>query len=429
MVMKRRTLLIFLVTTALLSGTSSWADTAPGEAVSPNAFEGSDVERINQAIQTASAKGLRVVVPRHNNGQGAKPDVWMLDSAIIVRDNTILEFENCHIKMSDRSRDNMIRSANCGLGITEIPPLKNVHIRGVGTVLLEGADYPRATGDSAKSLGKRTYGSDAGVEGQSQTGDWRNIGILLASVEHFSIENLQIKDSHCWAISLERCAFGRVRDIHFDSGGFKMIDGVKETILNQDGLDLRQGCHDISIERITGSTGDDLVALTCIMRTGAIAGSDRSTMVSAANRREGGLDDIRNIFIKQVSGYSRGRHHVVRFLNASGLRIYNVVLDGLIDTSPPDRPCKATLKIGDANPAWGGVTPMGDTNRLFLSNISSASTHTILIAGSLVDSCIANVFRSIDEGSPITYESGKKYVRNVQLTNVTAGLKAGGSGE
>lgn len=246
--MKRRTLLISLVTTALLSVPCSWADAAPADVVSPNQFEGTDVERINQAIQAASAKGLRVVVPRHNKGKGAKPDVWMLDSAILVRDNTILEFENCHIKLSDRCRDNMIRSANCGLGITEISPMKNVHIRGVGNALLEGADHPRATGDSAKQLGERTYGSDAGVEGQSQTGDWRNIGILLASVEHFSIENLQIKDSHCWAISLERCAFGGVRDIHFDSGGFKMIDGVKETILNQDGVDLRQGCHDISIE-------------------------------------------------------------------------------------------------------------------------------------------------------------------------------------
>jgi len=409
-----------LAVAASLSIPCAGAEDEPVERpfVSPNQFQGSDAERINQAIRVASAKGLRVVIPRRNQGQGAEPDVWLLDSAILVQDNTTLELDNCHIKLSDRCRDNMIRSANCGLGITDIRPMKHVHIRGVGNVRLEGADHPRATGDSAKALGKRTYGTDAGVEGESQTGDWRNIGILLAFVDHFSIENLQIKDSHCWAISLERCAFGRVRDIHFDSAGSKVIDGVRKTILNQDGLDLRQGCHDISIERITGVTGDDLVALTNIYNAKAVAGSDRSTMVSAANRRAGGLDDIRNIFIKQVTGHSRGRHHVVRFLNAGGLRLYNVVLDGLIDTSPPGRPCKATLKIGDANPAWGGVTPLGDTNRLFLSNISGASTHTILIAGSLADSCIANVIRNIKGGEPITYASGRKYVRNVQLTNV-----------
>ena len=386
--------------------------------VSPNSFRGTDVERINLAIRAASSQGLQVVIPRHNRGRGAKPDRWLLDSAILLQSNTTLVLDNCHIKLTDRCRDNFMRSANCGLGIPDIQPIENVHIQGVGSVLLEGADRPRSTGDSAKTLGKRTFGTDAGVVGESQTGDWRNIGILLASVEHFSIENLQIKDSHCWAISLERCGFGRVQDIHFESTGFKVIDGVRETVLNQDGLDLRQGCHDIHIERISGRTGDDLVALTNIHHAADVAGSDSSTMVSAADREEGRDDDIRNIFIKQINGHSQGRHHVVRFLNAGGLRLYNIVLDGLIDTSPAGRPCKATLKIGDANPVWGGVTPLGDTNRLLLSNISGTSRHTILIAGSLADSCISNVIRYAKAGDPITYGSGEEYVRNVQLTNV-----------
>jgi hypothetical protein len=396
------------------------------QTISPNSFQGSDVERINQAIRAASPQGLRVVIPRQNKARDGTRDVWLLDSAILVQDDTTLELDGCRIKLSDRCRDNMIRSANCGLGITDIRTVRHVSIVGRGNVLLEGADRPRATGDSAKTLGSRTFGTDAGVDGESQTGDWRNIGILLACVEHFRIENLQIRDSHCWAISLERCAFGRVRDIHFESAGSKVIDGTRKTILNQDGLDLRQGCHDISIERITGATGDDLVALTDIRNARAVAGSDTSTMVSAANCREGGVDDIRNIFLRQITGHSRGGHHVVRFLNAGGLRLYNVVLDGLIDTSPPGRPCKATLKIGDANPAWGGVTPLGDTHSLLLSNITGRSRHTILIAGSLTDSCISNVIRQADGGEPITYESGRKFVRNLQCTNV---MRAGAPGD
>ena len=108
---------------------------------------------------------------------------------------------------------------------------------------------------------------------------------------------------------------------------------------------------------------------------------------------------------------------MVRFLNAGGLRLYDVVLDGLIDTSPPDRPCKATLKIGDSNPRWGGVTPLGDTRQLILSHIVSTSRHTILIAGSLTDSVITNVVRYREDGEPITYESGPEFVQNVQITN------------
>ncbi len=412
---------ISVTTTMFLTNVSVAEEAAAEEKlfVSPNSFQGSDVERINEAIRVASGKGLRVVVPRGNMAKGAASNTWLLDSAILVRDNTVLELNNCHIKLSDRCRDNMIRSANCGLGITDIRPMKHIRIYGVGDVLLEGADHPRATGDSGKTLGKRTYGTDAGVEGQSQSGDWRNIGILLAFVKHFSIENIRIKDAHCWAISLERCAFGRVRDIHFSSDEFKIIDGVRKTILNQDGLDLRQGCHDICIERISGHTGDDLVALTNINNGAkARAGTDTSTMVSASNRREGGVDDIRNIFIRDIAGYSRAGHHVVRFLNAGGLRLYNIVLDGLVDTSPPGHRCKATLKIGDANPKWGGVTPLGDTNRLLISNISSTSKHTILIAGSLTDSCISNVIRYAEDGQPITYQSGQKNVKNVRTSNI-----------
>ena len=299
--------LLSLITFLLVAGSLR----AEERFVSPNSFDGTDVARINQAIEAASRQGLRVVIPRHNEGRNG--DLWLLDSAILVRDNTTLELDNCHIKLSDRCRDNMIRSANCGLGVTDIRPMKGVHIYGVGNVLLEGADHPRATGDSAKTLGKRSYGTDAGVKGESQTGDWRNIGILLAEVEHFSIRNIHVKDAHCWAISLERCGFGRVCDIHFTAEEHRMIDGTRETILNQDGLDLRQGCHDVSIERLSGQTGDDLLALTNINHAAAVAGTDTSTMVSAANRREGGVDDIRNIFIRQIVGHSHGGHHVVRF--------------------------------------------------------------------------------------------------------------------
>ena len=119
------------------------------EPITPNAFQGSDIERINQAIAAAAASGRRVVIPRTNHAADGSRAVWLLDSAILVQSGTTLELENCHIKLSDRCRDNFIRSANCGLGIAEIAPLYDIHIRGIGNALLEGADRPRATGDSA----------------------------------------------------------------------------------------------------------------------------------------------------------------------------------------------------------------------------------------------------------------------------------------
>ena len=389
----------------------------PPLIVTPNEFDGTDVERINRAIDAAAAAGCRAVIPRVNLRGGQRQDVWLIDSAILLPSDTTLDLDNCHIKLSDRCRDNFIRSANCGLGIADIRPMRNIHIRGIGHVVLEGAARPRATGDSGKTLGAKTFGTDAGVAGESQTGDWRNIGILLAFVEGFSIQNVAIQDSHCWAISLERCAHGTLRDLDFASGESKVIDGNRRTILNQDGIDLRLGCHDILIENITGHTGDDLIALTAIPRADSVAGGTGSTMVSAAKDRGQGQDDIRHVILRNVKGYCRGGHHIIRLLNTSGVRMYDILLDGLIDTSPADVQCKAAVKIGD-HAYGGGIAPLGDTCRITISNVTSKATHAILIGGSLCDSILTNIVQYGSSGKAVTIVSGPEYVRDVATTNV-----------
>ena len=383
----------------------------------PNEFEGTDVERINKAIEAAVAAGCRAVIPRFNSRGGQRRDLWLLDSAILLRSNTTLELEGCHIKLSDRCRDNFIRSANCGLGITDIEPMRNIHIRGIGDVVLTGADHPRATGDGGKKIGTRTYGTDAGVDGESQTGDWRNIGILLAFVERFSIENLTIRDSHAWAISLERCAHGRLRDLDFASSEFKVIDGARRKILNQDGIDLRLGCHDILIENVTGHTGDDLIALTAIPRADSTAGGTTSTMVSNKADRGEGRDDIRHVILRNIKGYCRGGHHIVRLLNTSGVRMHDILLDGLVDTSPEGVQCRAAVKIGD-HAYGGGVAPLGDTSRVIVSNVISKAKHTILIGGSLSDSILTNIIRYGAQGDVVTIASGPEYIRDLTTSNL-----------
>ena len=385
--------------------------------ITPNEFQGSDIERINQAASAASERGQILVIPKVNKkaAAGQPRDLWLIDQAIMLASDTTVELHNAHIKLSDRCRDNFFRSANCGMGINPIEPASHIHIIGKGNALLEGADNPRATGDSAKTIGERTHGSDAGNEGESQKGDWRNIGILMANVSNFSIENISIKDSHCWGISLEYCHHGKVRDVHFESTGSKIVDGQKVTILNQDGLDLRQGCHDIHIENITGHTGDDLIALTAIHHQNLEAGGLCSTMVSGKGQPD---DAIHSVTIRNVRGHCAGGHHIVRFLNTGDMQMYDIVLDGLIDTSQaPDR-SRASVKIGDANPAYGGINSLGNTRRIMVSNIITRSTYPVLVGGSLCDSTMANVMQHDGTGDPITFEAGEQLIRNVKVINV-----------
>jgi hypothetical protein len=391
------------------------ADVRADGVVTPNEFVGTDVARINQAI--VAAAGRRVVIPRVNV-QGAQTNaVWLLDSAILLPSNTTLELDNCRVKLSNLCRDNFMRSANCGMGITNISTITNVHIRGIGGAVLEGADRPRATGDAGKTLGVHTYGTDAGVAGESQLGDWRNMGILLAFVEDFTIQNLAVRDSHCWAVSLERCSRGTVRDIDFDSSGLKLIDGVQQTILNQDGLDLRMGCSDIQIENITGYTGDDLVALTAIPVAGQAAGTTAADMVSGAQNRGAGLDDIEDVRIRNVRGYSRGGHQIVRLLNVSGVKMHDISLNGVLDTSPAEVRCRAAIKIGDLD--WGSDgTVLGDTSRFIIRNVISRADHGIRIAGTLTDSDISDVLQESARGPAMTMDSSPAQIRDVITTNV-----------
>ena len=186
-----------------------------------NDYQGlTDNERIEAAIR--EREGNMVIIPQRKSDIEPERTWWLLDRAILLPSDTTVILENCRIKLSDRCRDNFFRSANCGFGIEEPAPLENIHIRGVGNAVLEGADHPRSTGDSSKlqacpcpknfsgaadpsfeDMHRHSYGTDAGKEGEVQRGDWRNIGILRAQVSHLSIENIRIVEPHCWAISLE----------------------------------------------------------------------------------------------------------------------------------------------------------------------------------------------------------------------------------
>ena len=173
-----------------------------------NSYAGSsDNEQIEAAIR--DRKNGPVVISARISEREPERNWWLLDRAVLLPENTTVIIENCKIKLSDSCRDNFFRSANCGLGIDEPEKISDIHICGIGRAILEGADHPRATGDGGKVLAwpcpknfsgaehpsfedlhRHSYGTDAGKPGESQNGDWRNIGILMANVDHLTIENL-----------------------------------------------------------------------------------------------------------------------------------------------------------------------------------------------------------------------------------------------
>ena len=112
----------------------------------PNNYKGSDIERINAAIRDAEKHGGIVKIFKRKADKISNRDFWLIDSAILLPENTMLYIVNSKIKLSDKARDNWIRSANCIVGTPDVKEFSGIHIIGEGSAVLEGADHPRSTG-------------------------------------------------------------------------------------------------------------------------------------------------------------------------------------------------------------------------------------------------------------------------------------------
>ena len=384
----------------------------------PNNFGGTDSARINSAVAAASAAGVnKVTITARQNADGRK--YWLIDEAITLPANMEVIIDNCKIKLSDNCRDNFFRSANCGIGIKKIKPIENIRIIGKGNAVLEGADRPRATGDSGKILNDITYGSDADKPNENPKGDWRNIGILFAYVNNFAISGITMSNYHAWGISLEYCSYGKLTDIKFDTAEYRTIDGKQWRILNQDGIDLRRGCHHIDIENVSGSSGDDIVALTALKSSKKTTGTAAGTEISVTDK-DMEKNHIHDVNIRNISGASN--HNFIRLLNNFGIKIYNIKIENVkLDLSKlknNNAMGGAAIRIGDAKEAWGGVTPLGDTYNITIRNIDSNAPKAILIAGSLANSEISNVTNRNKSCQPVECSSGDENMKNVKISDI-----------
>lgn len=407
-----------------------------------------DNETIEAAMQNIGSDRTLVITPRESDIEPER-SYWLLDRAILIPENTTVIINNTMIKLSDRCRDNFFRSANCGMGIGDPEKIRNIHILGIGEAVLQGADHPRAAGDDSKTLacpcpyedediikhaywvdddrresGKLTfwdkhgwsYGTDAGKEGEYQKGDWRGIGVLFANVEKFSIKNIKIVESHGWGISLEACSQGSVEHIEFDACMSKVIDGMRMNMENQDGIDLRNGCHHITVSDITGRTGDDVVALTaiagdCVMSGGTV--DSVQIMHTDWSKRESGIHDI---IIKNINAYSN-LCYIVRLL-ACNTQIHDVIIDGVNDTMPDEMNMEhfGTILLGERDAAYGKNLRDGITN-VSVSNVICKGRTAIKVGGYLTNSVISNIINKNPNCPPITVERENGLI-NVATSNL-----------
>ena len=110
-------------------------------------------------------------------------------------------------------------------------------------------------------------------------------------------------------------------------------------VKNADGIDLRQGCHDILIENITGFTEDDSVALTAL-----------NGRIEKAFGVEGLSSDLCRVEIRNIRTASFCTN--VRLLNQGDIALHDILVDGVYDVgaeSPYMDRGRYAVRVGDTN--------------------------------------------------------------------------------
>lgn len=330
-------------------------------AVTPNDFaEGSDSDRIEAAITQAVKTGDRSIeIPRMNRKRGQP--LWLIERAILLPSDFTLVLRDCLLRLAPGTRDNLIRNA----GATKEPMEGNANIRilGLGNAVLSG-------------------GLAAHFNPPGGRGGWRTIGLLLCGVRHFTIEGLTLEETQAWAVSVENgCACGRIANLAFHN---------TNKYPNQDGVDIRKGCHNINIENLTGETGDDTVALTGLRNEKQTNPGVRTMQVGGNYPRPD--DDIHNITIRNVRAKVAGGNHLVRLLNHDGIRLYNIFISGVMDASVAGEPrVQAAVKIGDRG--YWSMSPcqLGETYNIFVDTVLTRGKTGVQIQGPLKNSVLRNI--------------------------------------
>jgi dienelactone hydrolase len=319
-----------------------------------------DSDEIENRIRAACKDGSKELILGRN--ALSADGVWRLTRAILLPDDFTFVMDGCRIELADRVQDNIIR--NMGAQEGNCRTNRNIRILGRNGASLSGGKrnhyLPRRSGDP---------------------NGWRSVGILLCDVVKYEIGGFSMDETQCWAISQERCSDGYLHDIHFNSSN---------AMYNQDGIDLRKGCHDILIENISGMTGDDTVALTALRDAPGVM--RKCGMQIGGNYYLGEADDIYNVTIRNIRTKCSGGHSIVRLLCADGIKIHHIAIENITETKENNlKRSKSVIRIGDAHYSRVRSVQMGEMNNINVKNVKSAGGAAVYINAPVCDSSFVNI--------------------------------------
>ena len=320
-----------------------------------------DSQTIQNAVDYAAHTGMnRVVIPRHNQRTGQ--NIWHISTAILLPSNMTVVLEDAHLRLCDGVFDNIVRNRSIFTpeGNTLEGEQENIRIIGAGNALLDGGVH--------NELVEQMHRDDPVKYPRLSV----NLLIFLHNVRHFTISGLHFVNARWWTVCCIYCRWGRISELDFR---------YRADHENQDGIDLRIGCEYITIENITGVTGDDTVALTALPRDHLVP----ETALHVAGKSW----DIHDITIRNIISSTHGCG-CIRFLCEQGAKEYNITVDGVKNTS--EVITGSTILVGTtAGEFLKEPHKMGDFRNIVVRNITACGHRAITFCESVQHMVVENV--------------------------------------
>lgn len=308
---------------------------------------------------------------------------YEIEDAIVLPSHFTVRLKDCHLRQKDGVYANIFTNASTVQDERTVEKRDyGIRIIGEGNAVLDGGVF--------NGLTERNW-AELGISMQ------KNHLIFFTNLEDFKISGLHLMNQRYWSVNLTYCSFGEVSDIEITADdSILYVDGERDydidyrglcakhlpMLRNADGIDVRVGCHDIHIENIKGFTEDDTVAIT------GLAGAKPSPYTV-----EGLSSDIYNITVKNIRSSSWCA--IVRLLNQGGIKLYNILVDGVVDTSKNSPHMNRGLfgvRVGDRRLYSTRHSTSEETFNIVVRNVFSRAETIVDMAGAINGAVIENIF-------------------------------------
>ena len=305
-----------------------------------------------------------MVIPAWNSR--TQCDKWVFEKAVRVPSEMTIVFLHCYIQHQDFMYENLFTNSRAygNEGRCIAHEEHDLTFTGIGDAVLDGAKQ-----NGLKEKTCFLYGLP----------DKRpNATVLFNNVRNLVLENFQIRNSRWYGTYFIHCDTVRVSNIDLDNG---------EDFCNRDGVDIRQGNHNFLVENITGTTGDDTVALNNLGNDG-----------NDGRYVEGKDVDTLNMVIRNIKS-DAGRWFTVRLLCQDRHLEQHFTLDTIMDVSRRENQKRvdAVVMVGSHEYHYKIPAEVGDLAHLTIRDVYSRANYGVALGGCSDDVDISNV-HTYDDG-------------------------------